>query len=180
MFLHVRLLVEALAAVGAGVGAGVAVDEQVGRQRGRPLERLAALRALEALLLGVHRPVLRQADGVAERLVADVARERPPPAVGPPHVHLESVRSAELFQTLDALVRAFNERRVTVGIAGPGGWGFGTGSERAVPGFFVEVRVEPRVRPEWRGEREKVKVVRGQPVHDVVAVELSVSHTKLT
>lgn len=57
MLLHVRLLVEALAAELAGIGPRVRVDEQVGGQRGRALEGFAAHLALEAALLpGETRP----------------------------------------------------------------------------------------------------------------------------
>ena len=55
VLLHVRLLVEPLAAVLAGVGPCVGVDQQVGGQRGRPCERLAAHFALKALLLKSQR-----------------------------------------------------------------------------------------------------------------------------
>ena len=51
VLLHVRLLVEALAAELAGVGPRVRVDEQVRGQGGRALEGLAAHPALEAALL---------------------------------------------------------------------------------------------------------------------------------
>ncbi len=81
MFLHVRLLVEAFAAVLTWVGPRVAVDQQVRGQRRRPLERLAALLAAEAALLAVHGAVLTQADGVTERLLADVALVGAPSAV---------------------------------------------------------------------------------------------------
>lgn len=47
VLLHVGLLVEALAAKLARVRSGVRVDQQVCGQRGRPLERLAALFALQ-------------------------------------------------------------------------------------------------------------------------------------
>lgn len=57
VLLHVRLLVEALAAELAGVGPRVRVDEQVGGQSGRTLEGFAAHLALEAALLpGETRP----------------------------------------------------------------------------------------------------------------------------
>ena len=42
---------EALATVLAGIGPGVRVDQEVRRERRRALERLAALRARERLLL---------------------------------------------------------------------------------------------------------------------------------
>lgn len=47
VLLHVRLLVEALVAVGAGVGSRVRVDEQVRGEGGRALEGLATLTAQE-------------------------------------------------------------------------------------------------------------------------------------
>ena len=46
VFLHIRLLVEALAAVWAGIRPGVTVDQKVGGQGRRPLEALATLLAL--------------------------------------------------------------------------------------------------------------------------------------
>lgn len=51
VFLHVRLLVEPLAAVLAGVRPRVRVDEQMRGERGRALECLPAHLALEAFLL---------------------------------------------------------------------------------------------------------------------------------
>ena len=54
----------------------------------RPFERLAALLALEDLLRGVDGSVLRQADLVAEGLVAELAGERTFAVVRPPRVHL--------------------------------------------------------------------------------------------
>jgi len=54
VLLHVRLLVEALAAVLARVGPRVRVDEQVRGQRGRALEALAADLAVEASFLLYH------------------------------------------------------------------------------------------------------------------------------
>ena len=50
VLLHVGLLVEALATELAWVGSRVRVDQQVCGESGRPLERLAALLALENLL----------------------------------------------------------------------------------------------------------------------------------
>jgi hypothetical protein len=47
VFLHVGFLVEPFAAVLARIRPGVRVDQQVSRQRRRPLERLAALLALD-------------------------------------------------------------------------------------------------------------------------------------
>lgn len=47
VFLHVRLLVEPLAAVLAGIRPGIRVDEQVCGKRTRPFKTLAALLALE-------------------------------------------------------------------------------------------------------------------------------------
>lgn len=70
VLLHVALLVETLAAELAGVGPSVRVYEQVGTECARAFERLAALFALEDLLRRVDRPVLRQADLVAEGFVA--------------------------------------------------------------------------------------------------------------
>ena len=81
VFLHVGFLVESLAAVLARIGSGVAVDEEVRGQRGRSLEAFAALLALKTLLLCVYGPMLRQRHGVAERLVANFAGERPLAAV---------------------------------------------------------------------------------------------------
>lgn len=51
VLLHVRLLVEPLAAVLAGVGPRVRVDEQVRGESGGALEGLATHLALEAFLL---------------------------------------------------------------------------------------------------------------------------------
>ena len=55
MLLHVRLLVEPLAAVLARVRPRVRVDEEVRGQRRAPLERLAALLARERPLAVVNR-----------------------------------------------------------------------------------------------------------------------------
>ena len=57
VFLHVGLLVEALATVLAGVGPGVCVDEQVGGEGGGALECLATLFAAKRPFLShiLHR-----------------------------------------------------------------------------------------------------------------------------
>lgn len=103
VLLHVRLLVEALAAVWTGVRSGVGVDQQVGGERGGALEALSALWAAEGLLLRVHGAVLRQADGMAERLAAHVAGEGSSSRVRPPHVHLQAVRGGEVLAARHAL-----------------------------------------------------------------------------
>jgi hypothetical protein len=59
VLLHVRLLVESLAAVLTGVGPGVRVDQQVRREGGGAFERFAALLALKDLLHAVHGPATR-------------------------------------------------------------------------------------------------------------------------
>ena len=107
MFLHVRLLVEPLAAVLTRIGARVAVYQQMRGESRRPLETLAALRTREAPLVRVDGAVLAETDGVSERLRAHVTRVRPPPpAVRPTHVHLEPVRSREAFRARRAFVRS--------------------------------------------------------------------------
>lgn len=105
VLLHVRLLVEPLSAVLAGVGPGVGVDEEVGGEGGGSLEALPTLLALECPLGGVGGAVLAEADLVAERLVAQLAGEGPPPAVRPPRVHLQAVRGAEHLVAFHARVR---------------------------------------------------------------------------
>lgn len=79
VLLHVRLLVEALAAELAGVRPRVRVDEQVGGQRGRALEGLAAHPALEAALLPeeTRRRGLRRGRGLAARDCQAGRRTRP-------------------------------------------------------------------------------------------------------
>lgn len=57
-------------------------------ERAGSLEGLAALLALEHLLRGVHGPVLRETDFVAEGFIAQLAGERPFAVVRPPRVHL--------------------------------------------------------------------------------------------
>ena len=57
VFLHVTLLVEALAAVLAGVGPCVGVYQEVCRQRRRSLETLPALLTREHFLCTVYSPV---------------------------------------------------------------------------------------------------------------------------
>lgn len=47
MLLHIRFLVEALAAILAGVRSRVGMDQQVRREGTRPFERFAALLTLE-------------------------------------------------------------------------------------------------------------------------------------
>jgi len=49
----------------------------VSAERAGSLEGFAALLALEYLLRGVHSPVLREADFMAEGFVAQLAGERP-------------------------------------------------------------------------------------------------------
>ncbi|GFY39916.1 hypothetical protein TNIN_362821 [Trichonephila inaurata madagascariensis] len=95
MFLHVRFLVEPLAAVLARVGPGVRMYEQVSGQGGGPLEGLPALFALEGPLCSMDGPVLTQADLVTERLVAQFAGKGPLAAVGTSGVHLQAVGRAE-------------------------------------------------------------------------------------
>lgn len=102
VLLHVRLLVEPLAAVLARVRPCVRVDQQVCGECGGSLEGLAALLALEGPLCRVRGPVLAEAHFVPERLVAELAGERSPTAVGPPRVDLEAVRRAEHFVAFDA------------------------------------------------------------------------------
>ena len=53
---HVGFLVESFTAILARIRPRVRVNEQVSRQRRRPLERLAALPALENLFRVVQRP----------------------------------------------------------------------------------------------------------------------------
>lgn len=57
-------------------------------ERAGPLEGFAALLALEHFLRGMHRPVLRETDLVAEGLVAQLAGERPLAVVRPPRMDL--------------------------------------------------------------------------------------------
>ena len=47
VFLHIRFLMESLAAKVAGVGTGVAVDQKMGRQGATSLERFSTLWALK-------------------------------------------------------------------------------------------------------------------------------------
>lgn len=68
------------------------------------LERFAALLALEHLLRGMHGSVLRKADFMAERFIAQLAGKWSLPIVGSPCMHLESVRRAEHLVALDAAV----------------------------------------------------------------------------
>lgn len=75
VFLHVALLVESLAAELAGIRSRVRVDQEVGTERAGSLESLTALFTLEHLLRGVHGPVLRETDFVAEGLVAQLTGE---------------------------------------------------------------------------------------------------------
>ena len=103
VFLHVRLLVESLAAVLTRIGSRVAVNEKVCGQRGRALEALAALLARESLLVSVHRAVLAQTHRVSERLLADVTLVRSSAAVRPAHVHLQSVTRGERALTIGAV-----------------------------------------------------------------------------
>jgi hypothetical protein len=70
VFLHVGLLVEALATELAWVRSRVRVDQQVCGESGRPLERLPALLALEDFLHVVNSSMLTEADLVTESLVA--------------------------------------------------------------------------------------------------------------
>lgn len=57
-------------------------------ERAGPLEGFTALLTLENLLRGMHRPVLRETDLVAEGFVAELAGERPFAVVRPPRVDL--------------------------------------------------------------------------------------------
>lgn len=62
VFLHVRLLMESLAAVLAGVRPRVRVDQQVRRERAGPLKALATLLALHRTKGRVISTVQRFAD----------------------------------------------------------------------------------------------------------------------
>lgn len=57
VLLHVGFLVESFTAVLARIRSRVRMDEQVSRQRRRPLERLAALPALEYFFRVVQRSI---------------------------------------------------------------------------------------------------------------------------
>lgn len=101
VFLHVALLVEALATVLAGIRSCVGVDQQVSRQGGGAFERLAALFALKGLLRRVHGSMLTQADLVTKSLVAQLAGKRSPAGVRSTSVHFEPMRGGEDLVTLD-------------------------------------------------------------------------------
>lgn len=77
VFLHVRFLVEPLAAVGTWVRPGVAVDQEVGGKGRGTLETLAAFLTRERTFLAVDSSMLGQTDGMSKRLVADFASVRP-------------------------------------------------------------------------------------------------------
>lgn len=110
VFLHVRLLVEALATVGAGEWTGVGVDEKMGGEGGGALEALAALRAHEGAAVLVHGAVLVAADGVAKRLRAHVAGVGPRAGVQAPHVHFQPMRRRKQLRALRAAVAAWHLR----------------------------------------------------------------------
>lgn len=76
------------------------------------LEGFTALLALEHFLCGMHSPVLRETDFVAEGFVAQLAGERPFTVVRPPRVNLESMRRAEHLVALDAAVDIAERMRV--------------------------------------------------------------------
>jgi len=90
VLLHVAFLMEPLAAELARIRPRVRVDQKVSAERAGPLEGFAALLALEHLLRRVHGPVLREADFMAEGLVAQLAGERSFAVVRPPRVHLRT------------------------------------------------------------------------------------------
>lgn len=110
VLLHIRLLMEPLATILTRVRPRVRVDQQVCGEGGGSLEGLAALLALEGPLRRVRGPVLAEAHFVSERLVAELASERSPAAVGPPRVDLEAVRRAEHFVAFDAGVGIAGQR----------------------------------------------------------------------
>lgn len=89
VLLHVALLMESLAAELAWIRPRVRVYEQVRAKGARSLEGLAALLALEHLLRRVHGTVLRQANFVAKRLVAQFTGERPLTVMRSPGVDLQ-------------------------------------------------------------------------------------------
>lgn len=91
VFLHIRLLVEPLAAVLAGVRPRVRVDEQVRGEGGGAFEGFAAHLALEAFFLRVDIHVLLQTDGVAKGFSADIAAKRPRSTVRPPDMDFQAV-----------------------------------------------------------------------------------------
>lgn len=104
VFLHVRFLVEPLAAVLAGVRPRVGVDEQVCGESGGAFEGFATHFTLKAFFLRVDIHVLLQTDSVAEGFSADVAAKRPRSAVRPPDVDLQPVGRREHLVTGDAVV----------------------------------------------------------------------------
>lgn len=84
------------------------------------LERFTTLLALEHLLRGMHSPVLREADFMAEGFVAQLAGEGSLAVVRPPCVHLEAVRRAEHLVALDAAVHVAEWMRMMKPVRGVG------------------------------------------------------------
>lgn len=104
VFLHIRLLVEALAAVLAGIGPCVRMDQQMCGEGGGTLECLPTHLALKTSFLGVNVGVLLQAHSMPEGFATYFTSKGSGPTVRPSHVDLQAMGSGEHLVALHTVV----------------------------------------------------------------------------